>query len=382
MRRVRDAGLHGALAGLALGDDEHHRDLVLAGGGAGYRVGGGGRRDGRALDHRLDRHHEGGVVGGHAHLGARRHAGAQSVVRALEQDLDAEELDVGLLGLGVAGAADLDHASLVAHFGERVDLDRRGEPGTDVDDLGLVHVDLGQHLREVRDGADHRRGVVHRARDDHLPLFGVERDDPPADRSVDGRLAQVVVGFLEQRPRLADALARRAQPQLGRGMLELCGFEGLFRGDTLAVEALGAGEPERLIGERDLRLLELGRGHGEPSARVVASRQVGLLLEAQKGLPRLDRVAFAHVELFDLADHVRRDVDLDARIDLSAGAHGLRDAALGDAGGVDLDGLAPGAGAHARDHHDDEQERDTRAQPQFPLHAPPLRFRRPPRGLP
>src|SRR5207237_1316209 len=163
------------------------------------------------------------------------------------------------------GAADLGDVAAVLLVGNGVDVDLRRFVQTDSGDLGFAYIGFDEDFGEIGDDGDHRAGIVHRAGDAHFTFVRVE-----------------LHGFAGDRREVHGALV---------GTIHRCNVRLRARHFDAAVR--DRGDRSRVGG--------LVRG----------------LLEIDEPLALLHAIAFGEVDLLDLADDMRADVDFDLGVDLA-----------------------------------------------------------------
>ena len=242
---------------------------------------------GVALDQGLDGDGEGvGLVGG-GDLGGGGEAGAKLVVvwpGLIEGDDDLEVLGLfgagGALAGGDAGGAeqglvaDLGDVAFEDAAGQGIDGDVGGLAEADVDDVGLVDLDLGGDDGHVGEGHEGGAFGVLDADDDGLAFAdGDVGDEAVEGGAADGLVEGVVVGALAG-DGLVDVAALGLGLGLGLGERGLAlgeggdghvvgglfGVEVLLGDELFVVEGLGAVVVELLLLQVGLGLVDVGLG--------------------------------------------------------------------------------------------------------------------------
>src|SRR5260221_1491656 len=179
-------------------------------------------------------------------------------------------------------------------------------------------------------------------------------------------MREVILRLRQRCLSLPHSLLGRSRGGLRILQTELGLIEQLLRLHALGAEAhrafvCGLGGEKGGPGTLDLDSLRRHQRRG-----AVARRGVRGALHLHQPLPAMDRVPFVKIELFDLGDDVRRDIDLDLRIDFAGRADDRLDLPLAGLLGVDLLPLrAPTL--HAGDDDDGDQD-DRAADDQGSLH--------------
>jgi len=264
--------------------------------------------------------------------------------------------------------ADLGDDAVEGLVGVRIDVDARGLPQGDRGNRRLVDLHLGFDHRHVRNRQQHRSRLVLDADHGDLPFFDPLRRHDAVHGRDDRRLRKRVLGALQHRAGLLDALLGGEQGglsgrRIGPGSLEVGLGENSGR-----VVLLGANEI-RLgllrVEPRGIEILEQGlhRELGALRARLVIDG-----VELHEELTLLDEVPLAHGQMDDLARHGRRDVHLLRRLHLAVGAHlGLEVLAL-DLRGLDRLRLGTALPEEERPARADDHDQNDDPPDNLPLH--------------
>ncbi len=226
----------------------------------------------------------------------------------------------------------LDRAQLAVVALVRLAEDRevRGLLGMDADHVRLRHLRLDRHRVELRELQDHGRLLL---RDHRLAFLRDDRDHFAVHRRDDPRIAEV-------RARGLDLDARRADLRVERGEARALHVERRGRGFVVLARGRVVGQHLLLPPERELGLLEL-RGARALLRDEVLDVRLGLAQLVSRdhridlGEPLILRhlVAELHLQRFQLAGHLRADVDLLERVQRAGGEHRVLEIGAGDVRG-------------------------------------------------